>query len=132
MILLDTHALIWVLEAAPTLGRRAALSANRALSADELWTSAITFWEMAFLLRLGRLRMTLTADQFRAKVLRLGVQEAPVTGDVAVAAAHLSAALKDPADAFIAATAVVHHARLMTADRRLLGAKGIETVDASK
>jgi PIN domain nuclease of toxin-antitoxin system len=132
VIVLDTHALIWVLEDAPRLGRRAAAAANRALSADDLWTSAVTFWEVSLLLRFDRLRMTLTAEQFRAKVQRLGIQEAPLTGDIAVAAAHLSVSIKDPADAFIAATSVVHHAKLLTADTRLLGAKGVDTIDARR
>lgn len=49
MIVLDTHALVWVLEGVPRLGRRAAALANRALAADRLWTSAIVFWELSLL-----------------------------------------------------------------------------------
>ena len=42
VIVLDTHALIWVLEDASRLGPRAATIANRALTADMLCTSAVT------------------------------------------------------------------------------------------
>src|SRR5262249_16190207 len=41
VIVLDTHALIWVLQGTGQLGRRAAQAVNRALRHDELWTSAI-------------------------------------------------------------------------------------------
>jgi PIN domain nuclease of toxin-antitoxin system len=132
MIVLDTHALIWVLDGAPSLGRRAAAIANRALAADRLWASAVTFWELSLLLQRGRTRMSVSPEQLRITVLGLGIQEAPLTGDVALAAAGLSGTVKDPADCFIAATALVHHAKLMTADARLLGAGVVETVDARR
>lgn len=132
MIVLDTHALVWVLEDAPRLGPRAAVLANRALPEDLLWTSAVAFWELSLLVARGRLRLQASPEQFRTRVQSLGIQEAPVTGDVALRAARLAASLRDPADCFIAATAIVHHARLMTADTRLLGAAVVESVDARR
>lgn len=132
MIVLDTHALIWVLEDAPTLGRRAAAMANRALATDMLWTSAIVFWELSLLIERGRIRLVVSPEQFRGRVQSLGIQEAPLTGDVALAAARLSTSLKDPADCFMAATAIIHHGRLMTADTRLLDAAVVDVVDARR
>ena len=132
MIVLDTHALIWVLEGSPTLGRRAAALANRALAADRLWTSAIVFWELSLLSQRGRLRMSVNPDEFRTSVLSLGIQEAALSGEIAIAAARLLGSVKDPADGFIAATALVHHATVMTADARLLKAGVVEVVDARR
>ena len=113
MIVLDTHALIWVLEHSSTLGRRAAVLANRALAADRLWTSAIVFWELAALVQRRRLRMQVRPDEFRMSVMGLGIQEVAVSGDIAIAAAGLSGSLKDPADCLIAATAMVHAASVL-------------------
>ena len=130
MILLDTHALVWVLEDSPKLGRRAASIANRALRQDRLWISAVTFWELSLLIDRNRIRLTVSPEEFRSRVQGLGIQEAPVTGDIAIAAARLSVSLKDPADCFMAATAMLEHGKLMTADDRLLDAGVGDVVDA--
>jgi len=130
VILLDTHALVWVLEDSPKLGRRAASIANRALRQDRLWISAVTFWELSLLIDRNRIRLTVSPEEFRSRVQGLGIQEAPVTGDIAIAAARLSVSLKDPADCFMAATAMLEHGKLMTADDRLLDAGVGDVVDA--
>ncbi|HVH27839.1 MAG TPA: PIN domain-containing protein [Vicinamibacterales bacterium] len=132
MILLDTHALIWVLEGTPRLGRRAARAANRALQEDRLWTSAVAFWELSLLVARGRLRLASNPAYFRTRVHGLGILEAPLTGDIALAAAALAGILEDPADCFMAATAAIHHGKLMTADRRLLDAAVVEVLDAER
>jgi PIN domain nuclease of toxin-antitoxin system len=132
MIVLDTHALIWVLEGVPTLGRRAAALANRALAADRLWTSAVVFWELSLLIQRNRVKMHVRPEEFRARVLGLGIQEAVLSGDIAIAAARLSVSVKDPADCLIAATALIHHAKVMTADARLLETGVVEVVDARR
>jgi len=132
VILLDTHALIWVLERGPRLGRRAGQLANRALTTDELATSAITYWEIGLLVAGGRLSLTSTAMQFRQRVQSLGILEIPIGGDVAVEAASLAPALRDPADCLIAATARLHRAHLMTGDHRLLDAGLVDTIDARR
>ncbi len=68
----------------------------------------------------GRLTMAEDVSLWRAKVLRLGITEIPVTGDVAIAAVQLHDFHRDPADRLITASAVVHGATLVTADRRIL------------
>jgi PIN domain nuclease of toxin-antitoxin system len=54
-------------------------------------------------------------------MMRAGIREVPLTGDIAIEAVQLNALHNDPADRFIAATAIVHDATLITADERLLG-----------
>jgi len=132
MIVLDTHALIWIVEGVPTLGRRAGALANRALAAERLWTSAVVFWELSLLIQRNRVRLSVGPDEFRAQVLSLGIQEAALSGDIAIAAARLSTSVKDPADCFIAATALVHYGRVMTADARLLETGVVDAVDARR
>ena len=50
------------------------------------------------------------------KVLAAGVQELPITGEIAIRAVELNNLPGDPADRFIMATAITHGATLVTAD----------------
>lgn len=132
MTLLDTHALVWVLEGSPKLGARAARLAERALAGDTLYTSAIAFWEVSLLVSTGRLRLVVSPEQFRLRVLGYGIREVPVSGDIALQAAAFSPVLHDPADCLVAATAHLLHGRVMTADARLLEARVTSSVDARR
>lgn len=126
--LLDTHALVWLVEASAELSPRARKSIDAAARADGLAVSAITFWEVAMLRERGRLALTTAPAEWRRRVLALpGVVEAPVTGDIGVEAVDLPGELHgDPADRLLVATARIHGWRLATHDRRLLayGAAG--------
>ena len=119
MILLDTHAVIWLMTERG-LGRQSQRIVDKALSEDSLAMSAISFWELAMLLAKGRLRTIKSASEERRKITAAGIRELPVTGDIAILAAELEGLNGDPADRIIAATAIAHDATLMTADERLL------------
>jgi PIN domain nuclease of toxin-antitoxin system len=120
VILLDTHAAIWFVTNDTALGRQSRAIATQALSEDRLAISAISFWEIALLIAKGRLRALRSPVEQRAKILSSGISELPLTGDIALLAAELENLHADPADRFIAATAIAHDAALMTADDRLL------------
>jgi len=62
----------------------------------------------------------LNASEARLLIMRAGIREIPLTGDIAIIAVQLDALHGDPADRFIAATAIARDAALMTADERLL------------
>ena len=68
----------------------------------------------------GRLRSVDSASNLREVVLNSGINEIPLTGDIAILAGNLESLHGDPADRFIVATAIAHEATLMTADARLL------------
>ena len=68
----------------------------------------------------GRLRSLDDPGEIRLQVMRAGIREMPLTGQIAILAVQLDLH-GDPADRFIAATAVAHDATLMTADETLLG-----------
>jgi PIN domain nuclease of toxin-antitoxin system len=121
VIVLDTHAAIWFVRDDPALGRRSRSLAERALADDELSISAISFWELALLIAKGRLRSLRNAAEQRMTIIAAGIRELPLTGDIAMRAVELDTLPGDPADRFIAATAIIHGATLMTADDRLLG-----------
>jgi PIN domain nuclease of toxin-antitoxin system len=120
VILLDTHAAIWLVEGNPALGPRSKSQARRAATNNELVVSAISFWELALLITKGRLRSRRSAAEHRATIVAAGIRELPLTGDIALRAVDLENLPDDPADRFIAATAIVHGATLMTGDDRLL------------
>ena len=119
MILLDTHAAIW-LAIDQGLGKRSQRIADKALAEDRLAISAISFWELAMLIAKRRLRAVKSANEQRMKLLAAGIRELPLTGEIAILAAELENLHGDPADRIIAATAIAHDAMLMTADANLL------------
>lgn len=124
MILLDTHALVWLVEAEPGFGPTARELADRALKDDKLATSAITFWEVAMLAQRKRLELSLPTDVWRRRLLDMGLMEIPITGDIGITAADLQGFHGDKADRFIAATAILGGGTLMTADEAILGWPG--------
>jgi PIN domain nuclease of toxin-antitoxin system len=84
MLLLDTHALIWVVEGSKHLGRRVSRLADDALAGDGLGVASISFWEIAMLVNRGRITVDPSVDQSRLRVLGLGVQEIPRSRDAAL------------------------------------------------
>jgi PIN domain nuclease of toxin-antitoxin system len=124
VILLDTHALIWLAEGHPQLGDRARQLADNALAHDGLGVSAITFWEIAMLHQRGRIQLLPPVAAWRQRLIEHGVREWPVTGEVGMAAAALLEFHPDPADRFITATALLYGAMLVTADDQILAWSG--------
>jgi PIN domain nuclease of toxin-antitoxin system len=120
VILLDTHVLVWMDTDAAALGRTTRRLIQQAWERQQLAVSAISFWECAMLQARGRLVLPESPLAWRTALIAAGLLEWPIEGDIAVLAAELDAPQKDPADRFIAATAIVHRATLITADERLL------------
>jgi PIN domain nuclease of toxin-antitoxin system len=81
---------------------------------------AISFWEVAMLAARGRIELRQSAESWRVDWLRAGLEEIALDGTLAVAAAALTEFHPDPADRFIAATAMGRAATLITADQAML------------
>jgi PIN domain nuclease of toxin-antitoxin system len=120
VILLDTHVAIWMIGDERMLGTQSRKIIQSAREENKLAISAISFWEIALLVAKDRLELRGEASQLRKDLSTSGVVELSVTGDIAIGAVELANLHADPADRFIAATAVAHDALLMTADSRLL------------
>ena len=120
LILLDTHALVWLDNGSSRLGDKARRALDRALAEDDLVVSAITFWEVGTLLRKGRLSLAMDLDSWRSELLRVGVTEISVNGEIGVKASALADFHADPADRIIVATALREGAVICTADTRIL------------
>ena len=132
MILLDTHVLIWLDQDNPWLGPKCRVAIDEALAEDDLAVSAISFWEVAMLVRKRRLAITLALHQWRRDLIAGGIRELPLDGRVGLLAVDL-ALHRDPADRFIAAAAMINEATLATADQRLLTWQAnVERLDATR
>ena len=123
-VLLDTHALVWLLEGDQHLGHEARRLADMAVRQDALLVSAMSFWEVAMLVQRRRLILIQPVGNWRHNVLELGIAEIPVSGDIGILATELEDFPLDPADRIITATAMIQGAELVTADANILGWKG--------
>ncbi len=121
-LLLDTHAVLWFTLEDPAMGKRSRSLAGQALEDGRLAVSSISFWEIALLVDKGRLQTDLPIPELRSQLLDTGIAELPLTGEIALLSSTLDLH-PDPADRFIAATAILHQATLVTADTRLLAWK---------
>ena len=110
MLNLDTHILIFA------LGGQLLPRERRLLGGSRWSVSAIVLWEMAKLIELGRVDLSLDDREVVRTITRLHVW--PI--DLAVARASTRLDFRgDPADELIAATSVVHDVPLLTRDETL-------------
>ena len=131
MILLDTHALLWLRMEDSRLGERARHVIDLAWRADELCISAASFWECAMLSAKRRITLPMALPIWRRELLNQGVVEIPIDGELAFESTPLRDFHNDPADRFIVATCLQGH-RLVTADREILEWSGeLDRIDAS-
>lgn len=124
-LLLDTHIWIWLVESPDRLGARA--YKELADSANELWLSPVSTWEVLMLHRKKRLRLPADPEDWLPQALAGIKRHAPLTHEIVLVSERLGLH-PDPADRFLAATAQVHDLVLVTADQRLLGLGTIRTM----
>ena len=133
MIVLDTHALIWWVARDAALG----VAALNGIQAEqdkgehgEILVSAISAWEIAMLVKNGRLALNISANAWLDTVAHIpAVRFIPVDTRIATACVDLPGDFhKDPADRIIVATARAHQARLATADMKIKAYPHVETI----
>jgi PIN domain nuclease of toxin-antitoxin system len=124
-LLLDTHIWLWSLREPERLSRRVA----EALVAvdNERWLSPVSTWEALLLHAKGKIRLHQDPVAWLSSATA-NTREAPLTHEIALAAAQLSWTHRDPADRFLMATAQVLGLVLLTSDERLLALKNIKTL----
>lgn len=127
MLLLDTHALVWLASDQKNLSDRGKEAIRRA--AGRVFVSAISSLEIALLAKRNRLELPLPPDQYFAETLRHhGIVEIPVDSSVALSAAALPDIHNDPFDRLLAATAIVHRLALLTKDTVLPRYPGLNVI----
>ncbi|MBI2737050.1 MAG: type II toxin-antitoxin system VapC family toxin [Rhodospirillales bacterium] len=123
-LLLDTHTVLWLTEQVPRLGRAARQSCDVALAASELAIPTIVVFELGWALSRGRIEGSVNLRDWRSRIQSLGVREIGLSAEIAVAAVELEDMHSDPVDRIIVATALIHDAALLTADRLILAWPG--------
>ena len=95
---------------------------------SEVFISPISLWEIMILAERGRIELQPTPEVWIAEALeRSPVKEAVLTHTIAIRSRTIELPHQDPADRFIAATALVNDMKLLTADKRLRDAPQIST-----
>jgi PIN domain nuclease of toxin-antitoxin system len=130
LILLDTHALAWLVLEPERLSRRATSAIRRARLTDGLAIADITIWELALLFSRDILRSSGSVESAMQLVLtESGVQVKPITAEIAVLATLFPDQYpKDPVDRLIGATARAEGLALITRDERIRSSPLITTV----
>lgn len=128
MILLDTHVVAWLNLEPRRISRTAASAIRRSKLSGGLAVSVITAVELARLLANGRIRQRFPTEQALQHLLR-ELTVLPITVEIAADTTYLPPGFpSDSMDRIIAATARVAGIPLVTADDRILGCAGIETI----
>ena len=110
-LLLDTHVVLWWRLDSPRLKRGAR---DAIATADLVWVSAASGWEVAIKQALGKIRLV---DSFASMVESSEFGELPVTLRHADHLATLAPHHSDPFDRMLVAQAQVEGATLVTHDR---------------
>ncbi|MFH1954193.1 MAG: type II toxin-antitoxin system VapC family toxin [Pseudomonadota bacterium] len=122
-LLLDTHVILWSAAEPERLPSKIAEELEK--ESNELWFSPISVWEILLLAEKGRVVVKADHEKSIRKMFKkLPFREAVINQEVAIQSRKINLPHQDPADRFLAATAIVYDLTLVTADRRLIDAKG--------
>jgi PIN domain nuclease of toxin-antitoxin system len=114
--LLDTHTLLWAFNGDPSLSSRA----RRVIEdgSNEILVSAVSAWEIATKVRLGKLP---TGEQlvgdFERYLARLGFDPLPISVAQAVRAGGLLGDHRDPFDRMLISQAQIENLPIISNDR---------------
>jgi PIN domain nuclease of toxin-antitoxin system len=117
-VLIDTHALIWAGLEPTRLGKRAA--AILADGSNEVFVSAVSAWEIATKVRLGKLPEAQRLErEFISSLESAGYTLLAITAAHALRAGRLDGDHRDPFDRMIAAQAIAEDIPVISGDTKL-------------
>jgi len=137
MIVLDTHALVWLIDGDDKLGNVARALIEDARAEEGAFVSSITPWEISMLVDKGRLHLAMPVDEWMDFVFEAdGMRLAPLEHALGVDAGRLPGTIHgDPADRIVIATARALRYPLLTSDQKILryAKEGhVRVIDAEK
>jgi PIN domain nuclease of toxin-antitoxin system len=121
-LLIDTHVWVRYINGSPDLKSTAVHSVESARRTGSAFISVISIWEIALLVRKGRLDLPIGVERWVQRAFELpGIQLAPLSPQIAIESVTLPDTLnKDPADRILVATARIHGYILVTRDKDIL------------
>jgi len=112
-LLLDTHAIVWFLEGSDKLRSQARTAIE---SAERVYVSSATIWEMAVKVSRGRLE---APSDFPDRLLDLGMLQLALEWEHARVAGGLPLHHRDPFDRILVAQAIVERLTIVTRDEEI-------------
>ena len=121
MLLLDTHALLWLDSGAP-MTRASIAAIDDAAGRGEVLVSPVSAWEIGLLVQKGRIRLDLAPLPWFERLLGLpGIRLTPLGVAAAISSSFLDEPFHgDPADRLLVASARTLPATLITRDAKIL------------
>lgn len=127
MILLDTHAFIWLASSSRNFSAKARhlITAN----ASRLHISVVSAWEISILVRKGRLELPLSPEQYvEEAVEHLSLLEIPLKREIVQRSVMLPDIHNDPFDRVLVAECLANRFTLISADKLIAQYPGIAVV----
>lgn len=130
MIVLDTHVWLWWISNPEKLSTDASLAIQEAVREDSVIISSISTWEVALLVKKGRLELTIDIRDWVRKTEGLPfVRFMPMDNTIALRSISLPGDFHhDPADRIITATAMTMGLPLVTKDEKILNYPHVQTL----
>ena len=126
--LLDTHVILWSAIEPERLGSHIVSMLEN--EKNELWFSPISIWEILVLAEKGRIQVKGPPEDFVRKIIQhLPLKEAKLNSEIAIESRKVKLPHQDPADRFLAATAIIYGLTMITADKRLIDSRQFPVVD---
>jgi len=127
VILLDTHAWLWLAGDTSYLSKRAA---SRIRSSTRLGVCTISIWEIAMLVGRGRLKFDRDLEGWFGQATTLDrLEMIPLSPTIGMRLAEMGRGFHgDPADRIIAATALTLGVNLVTQDEKLRAYKPLTCI----
>ena len=113
-LLLDTHALIWFVSNDANLP---VLTRHKIESAEDVFLSIASLWEMAIKLNIGKLPLEGASEEIEPQLIAAGIKILPVTFTDTVQFRYLPLHHRDPFDRILVAQAMNHSLVLISRDR---------------
>lgn len=127
MILLDTHAFVWMASDPEKLSSRAVDAIQR--NCEGLLVSVATCWEVALLHKRGRLSLPVSSERFLEKAIaRHGIHEISVSRATVLASVALPDIHRDPFDRVLIAEAQLRGCPIVTRDETIASYPGVSVI----